>query len=44
MGFLFLAILFLFVDLMFDFELDWAHWPIMFWGFIIALVFILAET
>jgi len=44
MEFLFLATLFLFVDLVFDFEMDWAHWPVMFCGFIIALVFILAET
>lgn len=44
MGFLFLAILFLWTDLMFDFELDWAHWPVMFCGFIIALAFVLAET
>jgi len=44
MGFLFLAILFLFADLVFDFELDWAHWPLIFCGFIIALVFILTET
>ena len=44
MGFLFLAILFLFIDLAFDFEVDWAHWPIMFCGFITAIAFILAET